>query len=418
VEKQSSLFNYCHINSNKDGDKFVGIIMNHDGPIINFPIGYDLPKSEKELRHEIFKLISILMEFCKNEESIQSSEKEEEKSYTDFPISAYIELIYSFMELNGYYVEKDAKYRTNERGKISWSKTIKIQKPLIQQGGSAIYSKFTIRYITPNYNNLITHIHKFCVFESFSKLGWLFTPFMPEQSVIKRDDILFLNILHTKLSNTNNDKDKRLFKAMIRMIEYLGEEKNLNTFYYGTNRFEYVWEGIIDKMFGIRNKYDYFPKTRWELKSGDKRLNSALEPDTIMLLDDKVYVLDAKYYKFGHTANPYDLPESSSINKQITYAEYVDKHKFKQTFVNSNSVFNAFIIPFNSQSNKLGISDNIGNFGEATGDWKNHGFSYERVQGIVIDTKYLMHNYKSKTSIQIINLAKAIESAFVLNDLS
>jgi hypothetical protein len=39
------------------------------------------------------------------------------------------------------------------------------------------------------------------------------------------------------------------------------------------------------------------------------------------------------------------------------------------------------------------ITDNIGNIGEAVGDWKPDPKNYERVQGIVIDTRFLMYNY-------------------------
>ena len=55
--------------------------------------------------------------------------------------------------------------------------------------------------------------------------------------------------------------------------------------------------------------------------------NAELEPDTTMLHDNKIYVIDAKFYKFGVSGNPGDSPESSSINKQITYGEYIATHE-------------------------------------------------------------------------------------------
>lgn len=46
-----------------------------------------------------------------------------------------------------------------------------------------------------------------------------------------------------------------------------------------------------------------------------------------MLYQGNVYVLDAKYYKYGATGKLSDLPESTSINKQITYGEFIAEQK-------------------------------------------------------------------------------------------
>ena len=39
---------------------------------------------------------------------------------------------------------------------------------------------------------------------------------------------------------------------------------------------------------------------------------------------------DAKYYKYGWTQLPKDLPSSSSINKQISYGEYIAINNLKK----------------------------------------------------------------------------------------
>lgn len=63
-----------------------------------------------------------------------------------------------------------------------------------------------------------------------------------------------------------------------------------------------------------------------------------------MLYNNNIYVLDAKYYKYGATKNRFDLPESASINKQITYGEYIDA---QADLKNPDSViYNAFLMPF------------------------------------------------------------------------
>ena len=412
----SDLFNRCRVNKNDDGDRFVGVKAEGDNVVVYFPIGYELPKTEQDLRQDILHLFSVLSEFTSRDDRILPMKKFEAPQSVDFPINAYLEIINYFMEQNGYYAEKEPAYKIGDRGKIDWSRTIKRQRPIIQANSSPIYTKYTVRYSSPNDKNLITQIHKYCVYESFSKLGWLFTPYLPEKPLLKRDDKMFLSVLYEKMANTYNDRDKRLFSAMISMIEYLDEQPNQKQFYFGTDRFEYVWEKLIDRVFGIKDKQNYFPKTRWTLRTGKKKTNAALEPDTIMLYDGKIYVLDAKYYRFGITGDPNDLPESSSINKQITYGEYIyTQKKFKEKYGEDVPVYNAFIMPYNANNNLFSSNEIFLNIGEATGDWKTKGHKYERVQGIVVDVHYLMHHYIGKTENQIMQLAKSIESAFKRN---
>ena len=43
----------CHVNSNEDGDRFVGIKAESDKAMVYFPIGYELPESDAEIRTDI-----------------------------------------------------------------------------------------------------------------------------------------------------------------------------------------------------------------------------------------------------------------------------------------------------------------------------------------------------------------------------
>ena len=173
-----------------------------------------------------------------------------------------------------------------------------------------------------NENELISLIHEYCVYESFSKVGWLFTTTLPKKPRIKRNIRLFKSILITKISNTFNDRNRKLFQDMLAVILYNGEENSEKNYRYGTYRFEYVWEALINKVYGIKEKREYFPNTYWSI-DGVQYENACLEPDTIMIWNGNVYVLDAKYYKYGVTRRMTDLPESTSINKQITYGEFI-----------------------------------------------------------------------------------------------
>jgi len=174
---------------------------------------------------------------------------------------------------------------------------------------------------------------------------------------------------------------------------------------------------MIDKVFGIENKADYFPKTTWTIKNKSYD-NASLEPDTIMLLNNNVYVLDAKYYKYGATGRPSDLPKSTSINKQITYGEYIAKEKqFRKKHGENMHVYNAFLMPFNALKEKFFTNNDLFYIGESTSNWKGNDREYERIHGILVDIKYLMKINVRQEENEIQKLAEIIDKAISEQEL-
>lgn len=413
MDEYLELVAHCHVNTNIDGDSFVGVIADPENAMVFFPMGFSLSETEKGLRQDIIRLISVLNEFSSTSESVFQRRYDAKPQHVNFPISSYLEIIFNYLKQNGYYYEKVADYKDGYKGKHDWPKTFRKKRPLIQSNNTPAYIDFIVRVSALNDRNMITQIHKFCVYESFLKLGWLFTPYLPEKPMIKQNYRMFLSVLYEKLERTFIDEDRRLFLSMIKMFEFLDDNIRTRQFFFGTYRFEYIWEKLIDRAFGIRRKVDYFPRTQWKLRKGRKKINIALEPDTIMVYNNNIYVIDAKYYKFGMSNNPEDLPSSSSINKQITYGEYIaSQNKFRERHGNNMLVYNAFLMPFAAQKNAFETSDMITNIGEASGDWKTKGLDYERVQGILIDVRYLLYHYIGEPEVQLTNLAQTIEGGF------
>lgn len=401
----------CHINTNKDNDTFVGIKCHGDDISINFPLGFCLAEDggDKAVRKDILLLIEVLTAYGKRKDA-DAAVKAAEKQETTAPLYAYIYLIRDFIT-KGYYKEGVVEYASSKRGKISWNRTIKQKKPVIQDT-DIFYLDFITKKNVVNVNDLITMIHQYCVYISFVKIGWLFTDYMPPKPAIIFHRQWFSSALMAKLNTTFNDSNKTLFQTMLKIINNEPDRGLECTDYnYGTNNFEYVWEYMIDKVFGIEEKEKYFPKTKWYLTRDNKEYeNSKLEPDTIMLAKNNIYVLDAKYYRYGWTKQARDLPDSASINKQITYAEYIDINK--EIRENSSEIYNVFIMPFNK---KQWIDENakeLHYIGEAVSSWKpddTAGKKYERVQGILLDVKYLMQLGERHSDSDIQKLAEIIE---------
>ena len=400
---------HCHVNTNEDGDRFVGIKADTDDAMVYFPIGYQLPDEDKAIRNDIRHLIQVLSEFTTRDDRLLAVNKFAAPQSVDFPINAYTSVIEYYFDIGGkYYVETEQTYKVAPTGKQDWARTARKQMPLVQcKNGvsSFIYTNFEVRSTTPNDTKLITQINKYCVYEAFERLGWLYVPYKPEKPSGYPDIKTSIQIVRSKLASTYDDKKKRLFQGMKDMLEYMDEKTSDKQFYFGTDDFDHVWEKLIDRAFGERDKEKYFPRSRWLLDYGKYKEKHPLMPDTIMIYNDKYYSLDAKGYKYGRTGIPDHLPNGSSINKQITYGEYLEKYKGVKT----DSLFNAFIMPYNMEENYFKLNSFVGNIGEAIGDWRYNKKPYERIQGIVMDTRYLMYHYSGKPLKEKVALAECIE---------
>lgn len=391
----------CYINTNKDDDTFVGVQC-LDGDIkINFPLGFSLDStSDSTLRKDILLLLNVLRNFTQQQFNSVPKSNFVTKNST-FPLFAYLYVLKDYV-MRGYYKENIVEYHKSKTGKINWSRTIKTQRPYIQDL-NVFYLDFITKKTVVNENELITLIHQYCVYKSFQMLGWLYTNYLPVKPQLKFNQKLFINILKRKLANTFNDADKLLFKNLIVIVNNENDYTLDNlSFSFGTNRFEYIWEKMIDRVYGETNKTDYFPKTHWHIYNNTSE-NAPLEPDTIMINDNNIFVLDAKYYKYGVTRRSFDLPGTSSISKQITYGEYIFKNKRSNS---KTKVYNAFIMPFNSS---VQSENRIQYIGTATSEWKNNDFDYEKVLGILVDVKYLMQITNSKNYDAINELSNLIE---------
>lgn len=404
------LRDHCHVNSNEDGDRFVGIKADSDNAMVYFPIGYQLPDTDAEIRTDIKHLIQVLSEFTTKDDRLLALNRFAAPHSVDFPINAFKSVIEYFFSIGGkYYVETDATYKTAATGNQDWPRTVRNQMPLVQSKNgvsSFIYTNFVVRSVTPNDTKLITQVNRYCVYEAFKHLGWLYVPYTIEEPGPHPDVKTSIAIVQSRLAGTNDDKKRALFQGMKDMLEFMDEKTSDKQFYFGTDDFDHVWEKLIDRAFGERDKDRYFPRTRWLLDKGKYKEKRPLMPDTIMIYNGKYYVLDAKCYKYGWTGIPDHLPNGSSINKQITYGEYLEK----RMGIDNDSLFNAFIMPYNMAKNHFEIDSVVGNVGEAVGDWRSNGKNYERIQGIVMDTRYLMYHYSGKPLKEKVALAECVEA--------
>lgn len=409
-----SLFDACVFNANlNEKDYFVGIKYENESLRINFPLGYKKVLTEEMLKKDVLNLLGVLSSMSDANESFIQTQKITHKENVIFPIHAYLYLIKEFLT-NGYYFEKEVIYTKSANGKANWAKTARQIKPLLQND-SIFYTEFITRKVKHNEDELISQIHQYCVWESFSKIGWLFSSFIPVKPNLKFNKNLFISIIKTKLSQTFSEKTMLLFNYMIDVIEFLDKSGESKNYIYGTNEFEYIWENMVDSAFGEPNKTKYYPHCYWDIDGKEYSSDqlefkqSALRPDTIMITDrgsenQKTFVLDSKYYRYGESKQLNHLPMSGSIIKQIAYAEYIDNKEKEGMLKHSKSIHNAFIMPYESKDSDI----NMKFVGSAYTDYKTGDKPYYKIKTILIDTKWLMENHVRNDKI-IKELADLIE---------
>ena len=264
----------------------------------------------------------------------------------------------------GYYKEKEIQYKRGTSGKINWSRTIKQIRPLISND-NAYYIEFITRKTNHKQDDLLSKIHRYCVYECFEKLGFIFSSYMPPKPELKLNKNLFNIVLKSKASNTFNESNLILFKNMLNVINYVENNNETKNYIYGTNNFHVIWEALIDEVYGEDDKTNYYPNIYWKLKNSDINISNiqkknSLRPDTIMITNhgqdnQKIYVLDSKYYQYGYTKNIYIFPVSSTIVKPISSAHFIYNQltssnisiqpKINST-ISSYTIFSSFIIPF------------------------------------------------------------------------
>ncbi len=168
---------------------------------------------DKNIRTDIKKLISVLLEYNKAIACENFLNNKNEIIRSNFPLTAYKNVIEYFLS-HGYYAENKSYYENSAKGKINFSKTMKKNRPIIQNlnnKNSFIYTRFQVKKEMINENELITAINKYCVHEAFSKFGFVFSSFIPPKFKLPTDKNYCIYLLENRLNNTFNDDKKILF---------------------------------------------------------------------------------------------------------------------------------------------------------------------------------------------------------------
>lgn len=407
TKTKTKLRDICYNVTDSD-DTFVGIKFIENEARIYFPLGYNIPDSEKNCKRSIYDLINAI-NLVKTEKS-DKKYSETNGDTPDIPLNSYIWLINDYLE-NGLYTELEKRYKEKINGKINWKKTLKTKSYI--SNNNIVYLNPVVEKSTKE-ENIITRVQVLCLKKSLEKLSWLYgNIFLPSINIDDSNTDYYLTILKTKLINSYLDHKKQLINHMILVLEEKSNENLKNkSAKYGTYHFNIAWEKMVTKVYGNIDANDFFPSANYNLVNKKNFKTPDMYPDTILNYNNNLYILDSKYYKFGIVDDDYPntLPSTPSIDKQIMYGKYASNNDEKREKYEFNNVYNAFILPFNKDDNRFDIKSVIEYRGYAeSGSTKGQVTNtYEKIALILIDTKYIMDCYFQNEDNKLDELIKNI----------
>ena len=383
---------------------FVGIKLNKDEIEIYVPQVFR--KEENYKRDLLLFLSSISLAKTVEPEKIKRGNKESQI----WPFDSYLWMIKDYLE-NGFYYNREKVYSNSYSGKIEWKKTLR-NLP-IYSGGNIIYDKLVTSRMSAS-NDMIAQIYKLCLKQSINRIGWLYNYnlYVDVQQLVSVTEMI--SIVCKELLNTFDDIKRIRFNHMLKILKNVdGDNVISSSSTYGIENYYYVFETMVDMLFdGIKDdKKKYNPNGYWKLNNQKEKVASSLRPDTILKRNDATYILDAKMYQYGVTHNTNDLPETQSIQKQITYGDFVYNN------IGDKNVRNAFILPYNKELKEFKNDEDVlkynngdlAYFGYSRVDWREEFKDYDYVYAYGIDFNYLLRNYKKVDADMINSLCASIE---------
>lgn len=406
MNKKINIKQYCKFPEVQNGEPpYIGLKIEEskkDFKRFNFIFPVSYYKQNEQLTDEILRtdIKNLLKAIYKaNSSEVYNNDKIQKDIC---PIDAYLWIIKNYLE-NGYYIEKEIVYTKNNSGKINWKKTIKNNEFFIDNNYNVIYTQFITQRRKNDINNIITCIHRYCVYNAVKQFGFLYNIDLESVELcnidMKTQEITL--ILRNEYNNSFLDSKKELLMNMIKMLEWLGDKKSgYDMFSISDSKFQLIFEKLINERFGnVENIEKYYPFAFWNI-NGKEYKSSELREDTIIETEKAIYIIDAKYYKYAYLSsnNVNTLPTTSSIAKQIIYGEYV------QTLKTKKQVYNVFLIPFNKEKEEQYIEY----VGYAGAEWRKENKTFDKIYTFKIDLKTLVNDTFGTKEKNINELIKKI----------
>lgn len=384
------------IQVDRNGD-FIGVEITGDKVSFHYPWSFDFPSSEEKQLDAAAALLRTIDAYMER----KAAEDETSDIEGGFPFPSCAWIIQDYQR-NGMPQRFQKIEKIDGKGKIDWRRTLDQVPLFLEDQESFFYRNIYSRVNNPR-DDLILEIYRYCLQRSIDLIGPLFGTSSDGEAAEELDAgkrLLYHYALESELSQTFQDERKIRLTHMRKIVDMKIGGTEQGSLKWGVDGYWNVFEMLVDDIFSTESTKPYNPKAKWHIDGDPKEYRaSVLRPDTIMIVDRDLFILDSKYYTYGQNLENrkgiQGLPGSSSIQKQIAYGQYSES-RHQEKFSSSN-IYNVFILPYKKdaeQSNPTedGLFRYIGYaYMESGADKK-----YHRVQSFLIDLSSLIDRWINK----------------------
>lgn len=380
-----------HVATGETDNSFIGLKIIDNQIHFYYPESYHIDTSnyERDDLLDLLKTISI----AKTCSSDTSNTFDSYINGSESALLSYIWILEDYLN-NGFYINSEKCFKTNHNGRINWKRTLQ-QEPVIS-GSNVVFANLITEQKIP-FENILVETYRYCIKKSATLIGWIYGITPNEFETISNANKmvpLYLNAINLEMDNTFDDKKCYRFKHMKNVLIGLDEISDNNSIVYGVDTYHYVFEQMINKIFGTERIEEYYPSFSWFLKysnKSEKQPGPTIRPDTIMKTDDKkdIYIIDSKFYRCGSLdlSQPIGLPEASSVVKQMVYGSYV------KSIYSDSDVYNVFILPYDAKAeNAKAIRESdktLVYVGSVSSEWKSNE-TYTHIHTFLIDLRWVV----------------------------
>lgn len=387
-------------------NSFVGLKIKGNDVFLYYPETYHFEYNKDKNEYDITAILNLLktIRLGKTHSKEHNVAFNSHREDNEFAIYSYLWLIRDWLN-NGFYINREKNFKVNQKGKVNWKRTLN-QQPIISNG-NVIYNNVVVE-VKSEIDQLLLEIHKYCIKKSIEYIGWLFNLTSKGINCRKLNESLkkvYIRTLNIELERTFDDIKKMRLNHMRSLLVGLDVNNDDKDFVYGVDSYYYIFERMIDYIFSTEKDLAKFnPNATWKIfKPKEKeKAASKLRPDTILIKDNIAYIIDSKFYRFGSTGDINDLPETTSIQKQITYGEYLSKIN-ESKGINVDKILNAFILPYDKAKDMFKSYENIQYIGYAKTEWKNNQEEHQYVYAFLIDLYHVVEVWNNSNHDEDVN---------------
>lgn len=384
---------YPHAVTGKQDDSFVGLKMKGEQIHLYYPETYRLDMGSPAFRQNVMDLLRTIS-------IAKSGAKSAERGGSpadiagDPTLTSCLWVIRDYLA-NGFYVKREKVYAPNRHGRVNWKRTMQATPMVVN--GNFLYPRLIAKR-KESTEHILVKIHRYCVKKSIDLIGWLFglsSARIEAEAVTKSLKRRYVAALQEERRRTYDDEKRLRLYHLQNIMLGLDTGEGGEELVYGVDSYHYVFERMIDALFGnVKDLRRFAPRAGWQLlKNAYREIpGTALRPDTVLLRGHDVFILDAKFYRFGYTGAESDLPGTTSVQKQITYGDYIKKN----APVPVENVYNAFLLPYDRTRRIFASDDVLQYIGFAKSSWRGNEEKHELVHAFLIDLTYVVKNWNRR----------------------